>query len=195
MQQTSNIIGNNNTVIVDASQNNQNSSHNNNNSKNTPPPGQTSESMISLLKLQSSRLEVLQKKFETEKKEIIESTVSEVEKNAQIKTLEAKQKLELESFNNENKEQINKLNAVELEKYNANRRKNSDDDSNNLNPDFSTTATINEEKGKFTILDAGTNLEDVVNGLNSLGVTPKEMGSILRAIKAAGALQADIKDT
>jgi flagellar basal body P-ring protein FlgI len=58
-----------------------------------------------------------------------------------------------------------------------------------------TTTSFVEEIGKFTIIDSGISLEEMVNALNSLGVTPKEMGSILRAIKAAGALQADIKET
>ncbi|HCU06180.1 MAG TPA: hypothetical protein DIC42_01160 [Holosporales bacterium] len=58
-----------------------------------------------------------------------------------------------------------------------------------------TTTSFVEEIGRFTIVDSGITLEEMVNALNSLGVTPKEMGSILRAIKAAGALQADIKET
>lgn len=36
-------------------------------------------------------------------------------------------------------------------------------------------------------------LQELVNGLNSLGVTPRDLISILQTIKAAGALQADIE--
>ncbi|CAO5678894.1 MAG: Flagellar P-ring protein [Holosporales bacterium] len=197
MQQLGSINGDNNVVLLSSQ-----SSEYSANKKNISPPNVTaSESMSSLLKLQASRLDVLNKKFENEKKEIIESSSqetdqakAEVEKSAKIKALEAKQKTEREEFEKENKSQIAKLNSVELEKYNANRKPIDQETENKPNPKFSTDANITEEKGKFTILDAGTNLEDVVNGLNSLGVTPKEMGSILRAIKASGALQADIKD-
>jgi flagellar P-ring protein FlgI len=36
-------------------------------------------------------------------------------------------------------------------------------------------------------------LQELVNNLNALGVGPRDMISILQAIKAAGALQADIE--
>lgn len=49
----------------------------------------------------------------------------------------------------------------------------------------------NEER-QLGILYAGLSLQELVNGLNSLGVSPREMIAILYAIKAAGALQADI---
>jgi flagellar P-ring protein precursor FlgI len=54
--------------------------------------------------------------------------------------------------------------------------------------------SVDEEKGKKLItLQAGASLASLVNGLNALGVTPRDMISILQAIKAAGALQADIQ--
>ncbi len=54
--------------------------------------------------------------------------------------------------------------------------------------------SVDEEKGKKLIqLGGGSSLSDLVNGLNALGVTPRDMISILQAIKAAGALQADIE--
>ena len=40
---------------------------------------------------------------------------------------------------------------------------------------------------------SGVTLRDLVHGLNALGVGPRDMISILQAIKAAGALQADIE--
>ena len=46
---------------------------------------------------------------------------------------------------------------------------------------------------KMKILDTGINLQDLVDGLNALGVTPRDLISILQAIKASGALQADIE--
>lgn len=53
---------------------------------------------------------------------------------------------------------------------------------------------VDEEKGKQLItLKSGASLSSLVAGLNALGVTPRDMISILQAIKAAGALQADIE--
>jgi flagellar P-ring protein precursor FlgI len=54
--------------------------------------------------------------------------------------------------------------------------------------------SVDEEKGKKLImLNNGASLSSLVSGLNALGVTPRDMISILQAIKAAGALQADIE--
>lgn len=54
--------------------------------------------------------------------------------------------------------------------------------------------SVDEEKGKQLItLKNGASLATLVAGLNTLGVTPRDMISILQAIKAAGALQADIE--
>jgi flagellar P-ring protein precursor FlgI len=53
---------------------------------------------------------------------------------------------------------------------------------------------VDEEKGKQLIqLGGGSSLSDLVSGLNALGVTPRDMISILQAVKAAGALQAEIQ--
>ena len=53
---------------------------------------------------------------------------------------------------------------------------------------------IEEDKDSQTqILDTGVNLQDLVDGLNSLGVTPRDLISILQAIKASGGLQAEIE--
>jgi flagellar P-ring protein precursor FlgI len=45
---------------------------------------------------------------------------------------------------------------------------------------------------KLAVLDSGVTLEELVAGLNSLGVSPRDMISILQTIKTAGALQADL---
>ena len=56
------------------------------------------------------------------------------------------------------------------------------------------TVSVDEEKGKKLItLGSGASLKSLVGGLNALGVTPRDMISILQAVKAAGALQADIE--
>jgi flagellar P-ring protein precursor FlgI len=54
--------------------------------------------------------------------------------------------------------------------------------------------SVDEEKGKkFLTVKNGASLSSLVAGLNALGVTPRDMISILQTIKAAGALQADIE--
>lgn len=56
------------------------------------------------------------------------------------------------------------------------------------------TVSVEEEKGKQLItLGGAPSLKGLVGGLNALGVTPRDMISILQAVKAAGALQADIE--
>ncbi|MFN4281232.1 MAG: flagellar basal body P-ring protein FlgI [Alphaproteobacteria bacterium] len=64
-----------------------------------------------------------------------------------------------------------------------------------------TTTTVNrsdiqideQTDRKLAILQNGVSLQELVNGLNALGVGPRDMISILQAIKASGALQADIE--
>lgn len=45
---------------------------------------------------------------------------------------------------------------------------------------------------KLAVLNDGVTLEELVAGLNSLGVGPRDLISILQSIKASGAMQADI---
>jgi flagellar P-ring protein precursor FlgI len=57
-----------------------------------------------------------------------------------------------------------------------------------------TNIQVDEQNGnKLAVMPSGVTLQELVNGLNALGVGPRDMISILRAIKAAGALQADIE--
>jgi len=57
-----------------------------------------------------------------------------------------------------------------------------------------TQIQIDDSKGnKMTVLHDGVALQSLVDGLNALGVGPRDIISILQAIKAAGALQADIQ--
>ncbi|MEC8793505.1 MAG: flagellar basal body P-ring protein FlgI [Pseudomonadota bacterium] len=46
---------------------------------------------------------------------------------------------------------------------------------------------------KLTVLSQSVTLQELVDGLNALGVGPRDMISILQAIKAAGAMQAEIE--
>jgi flagellar P-ring protein precursor FlgI len=53
---------------------------------------------------------------------------------------------------------------------------------------------VEEEKGKQLMMVGGApSLSTLVAGLNTLGVTPRDIISILQTIKTAGALQADIQ--
>jgi|SRR6185437_457802 flagellar P-ring protein precursor FlgI len=57
-----------------------------------------------------------------------------------------------------------------------------------------TQINIDDSKGnKMAVLHEGVSLQNLVDGLNALGVGPRDIISILQAIKAAGALQADIQ--
>ena len=56
------------------------------------------------------------------------------------------------------------------------------------------SVSVDEEKGRqFLTVRSGASLSTLVAGLNALGVTPRDMISILQTIKAAGALQAEIE--
>jgi flagellar P-ring protein precursor FlgI len=51
---------------------------------------------------------------------------------------------------------------------------------------------IRQDKGGLTMV-RGANLADVVKALNSVGATPQDLLAILQAMKAAGALRADLE--
>ncbi len=46
---------------------------------------------------------------------------------------------------------------------------------------------------RLTVLQDGVSLQELVNGLNALGIGPRDMITILQAVKTAGALQAEIE--
>lgn len=52
---------------------------------------------------------------------------------------------------------------------------------------------INKEPGKVVPVPAGASLSDVVKALNAIGTTPQDLLAILQAMKAAGALRADLE--
>lgn len=52
---------------------------------------------------------------------------------------------------------------------------------------------VEEEIGKFKEVGDNVALSDLIEGLNALGVSPRDTISILQSIKASGALQAEIK--
>jgi flagellar P-ring protein precursor FlgI len=62
-------------------------------------------------------------------------------------------------------------------------------------PDGSMQSTVRLSQDGSNVLNvkAGTNLAEVVKALNSLGANPQDLLAILQAMKAAGALRADLE--
>jgi flagellar P-ring protein precursor FlgI len=56
-----------------------------------------------------------------------------------------------------------------------------------------TTVSVQEEKGRTVSLREGASVEEVVRALNSIGAGPRDVIAILQAIKAQGALQAELE--
>ncbi|KAB0667206.1 flagellar basal body P-ring protein FlgI [Oryzomonas japonica] len=55
-----------------------------------------------------------------------------------------------------------------------------------------TELKVTEESRRLMVLPEGASIGDVVRALNQLGVTPRDLIGIFQAIKASGALQADL---
>lgn len=62
-----------------------------------------------------------------------------------------------------------------------------------FSPSDEVTISAEEQKSKMVGLEAGVTLGDLVQALNSVGVTPRDLIAILQSIKAAGALQAELE--
>lgn len=56
-----------------------------------------------------------------------------------------------------------------------------------------TNVQVNEERRRLAMLRESVTLQELVDGLNALGVAPRDLIAILQAIKASGALQAEIE--
>lgn len=56
-----------------------------------------------------------------------------------------------------------------------------------------TKLSVTEEKKQLMVVPRGVSIQEVVQALNAIGVTPRDLISILQAIKTAGALQADLR--
>jgi flagellar P-ring protein precursor FlgI len=56
-----------------------------------------------------------------------------------------------------------------------------------------TSIGVQEDGKKLAVVREGVSLQQLVDGLNSLGIGPRDLIAILQAIKAAGAIQADIE--
>ena len=56
-----------------------------------------------------------------------------------------------------------------------------------------TTVLVEEDRARTVVLESGASVEDVVQALNAIGATPRDIIAILQAIKAAGALYAHLE--
>jgi flagellar P-ring protein precursor FlgI len=56
-----------------------------------------------------------------------------------------------------------------------------------------TRVGVQEDGHKLATVQEGLSLQELVDGLNALGIGPRDMIAILQAIKAAGAIQADME--
>lgn len=56
-----------------------------------------------------------------------------------------------------------------------------------------TNIDVQEEKGSLAVVGGGVSIQQLVQGLNAIGATPRDLINILQSIKAAGALQAEIE--
>lgn len=56
-----------------------------------------------------------------------------------------------------------------------------------------TKVGVQEDGKQLAIVKEGVSLQQLVDGLNALGLSPRDLIAILQAIKAAGAIQADIE--
>lgn len=54
------------------------------------------------------------------------------------------------------------------------------------------TVQVQEEKNSLILLSGGRSVGDLVKALNAIGVTPRDLITILQTLKAAGALQAEL---
>ncbi len=160
------------------------------------------EQMILLEKKQEAEL----KKFEEENKSIVNEQSYISQHNDMIKMHE-KAKLQLSQNFNEQLAAIDKkaVQGNNMPAMNPMMMPGMMGGINPLNQTFATASgmdsvitsntnlSVKEEKGKFNLLSSGPTIDKLVNALNQLGVSVKDMGSILMAIKNTGALHAEIK--
>ncbi|MHC1725553.1 MAG: flagellar basal body P-ring protein FlgI [Syntrophobacteraceae bacterium] len=56
-----------------------------------------------------------------------------------------------------------------------------------------TSIQVQEGKGALAVVGGGVTIGQVIQGLNAIGATPRDLINILQSIKAAGALQAEVE--
>ncbi|MBR4695073.1 MAG: flagellar basal body P-ring protein FlgI, partial [Selenomonadaceae bacterium] len=56
-----------------------------------------------------------------------------------------------------------------------------------------TDVEAKEDNAKTIVLQATANISDIVGALNAVGATPRDTISIIQAMKAAGAIHAEVE--
>ncbi|MFK5954409.1 MAG: flagellar basal body P-ring protein FlgI [Desulfobacterium sp.] len=52
---------------------------------------------------------------------------------------------------------------------------------------------VSEEEAKLMLINGGSSIDQLVKALNAIGITPRDLITVLQAMKAAGALQAELE--
>ena len=60
-------------------------------------------------------------------------------------------------------------------------------------PVANSTISVNKDAGQLVVLKAGASLAEVVKALNAIGAKPQDLLAILQAMKASGALRAELE--
>jgi flagellar P-ring protein precursor FlgI len=56
-----------------------------------------------------------------------------------------------------------------------------------------TKIKVEEDKTKLVVVEGGVTIRELARALNAIGVSPRDMITILQTIKAAGALHAELE--
>lgn len=85
--------------------------------------------------------------------------------------------------------------STENEAVQPNQQNQDQNQQNNQQPQQvqNTDVNVNEEENRLAVLPKGSNISDVVKALNKVGAKPRDIISILQAIKQSGALHADLE--
>ena len=66
-------------------------------------------------------------------------------------------------------------------------------DTGTTEPVQNTDVEASEQRGEVVLIEESVTINDLVRGLNAIGVTPRDLIIILQSIRAAGALPADLE--
>ncbi len=53
--------------------------------------------------------------------------------------------------------------------------------------------SVMEEKNKLMLVNAGNTIDELIKALNAIGVSPRDLITVLQAMKAAGVLDAELE--
>jgi flagellar P-ring protein precursor FlgI len=53
--------------------------------------------------------------------------------------------------------------------------------------------SVEEEKNQLMLVNAGNTIDELIKALNAIGVSPRDLITVLQAMKAAGVLDAELE--